>query len=105
MSDVPLEQILASPLAPLFAIQHDFRERFQEALVDIIEAFEKLDDPEERANAMIALARQALDPEEVKRWVEAGRPLPRLEAMYGEEAINQMNLRSLDVLDQVARTY
>lgn len=105
MSDQPADLLsfLANPLGPLFAIQHDFRERFQEALVDIIEASAKYADPQERADAMLRIAQQAIDPEEVERWFEAGRPLPRLEAMIGEDQLAQMNMRSLDVLDQAIR--
>lgn len=96
--------LLANPLAQPFAVQHDFRQRFQEALVDIVEAAGRFEDPQQRADAMLAIASRAIDPDDVQRWWEAGRPLPRLEAMIGEERIREMNKRSLDALDQVMRS-
>lgn len=78
--------IIANPLLPGYALQHDLRERFLHALVEIINV-----EPEPRAYRAAFLkcqeiARGAVDVDSITEWVANGRPLPWLDEVLGEAA-------------------
>ena len=97
MSDDAIDAF--DPLLPEFVLQHDFRERFFHALELIVET---LDDEsmttEHRLTKIGIVAREALDHESIKVWMDANRPMPWLDDKVAEQAreITDFVLKSLD---------
>lgn len=97
MSDDAIDAF--DPLLPEFVLQHDFRERFFHALELVVET---LDDetmtPEHRLTKIGIIAREALDHESIKVWMDANRPMPWLDDKLGDQAreITEFVLKSLD---------
>lgn len=96
MSDTPrpIEAAIdpTDPLLEHFAFQHDFRERYQHALEEILKVnATPLISWETAGRLMIKLAAEALDIEEIRKWQEAGRPLPWI-----DETINPVAERVRD---------
>jgi len=73
------------PLLVHFALQHDLRARFLEAINDAIEAL-AIPDPTVAARVARDILREAVNPASVRAWIEAGRPLPYIDQRVGEAA-------------------
>ncbi len=74
----------SDPLLGAFALQHDIRERFLVAL-EIIATYK----PEGRRykDAFLLVqevAKEAMDPEKMEKWIDAGRPLPTIDNSLGD---------------------
>lgn len=73
------------PLLVHFALQHDLRARFLEAINDAIEAL-SIPDPEVAARVAVEILRESVDPDSIGAWIAAGRPLPFIDQQVGEAA-------------------
>lgn len=75
MTDAP-DPITLDPEDPLlehFALQHDYRERYQHALEEILAL--DMGDPQVHIK-MRQVAEDALDATKIAEWLAANRPLP-----------------------------
>lgn len=98
----PVTVSVDDPLLLPFSLQHDFRERFFNALQEIVAlkvegrsykaAFEKA----------LAIATEALDEDSIMAWMDAGRPLPGIDAEFGEVP-RHLNDEVSKVLDRMVR--
>lgn len=95
MSDDAIDAL--DPLLPEFVLQHDFRERFFHALEQIVEVLDGGDD-EHKLARISAIAREALDHESIRLWMDANRPMPWLDDRLGEEAkaLTELVIKALD---------
>ena len=78
------------PLLEAFAYQHDLRERFRAALMEASELFDQFEGDETTDRWAIVgkvcqIVKDAIDPEKIYEWIEAGRPLPSLEGEVDEQ--------------------
>lgn len=81
----PAPIYLNDPLLVHFALQHDLRARFLEAIQDAIEALSIPD--QEVANRVAGeILAEAIDSTAIREWMEKGRPLPFIDQKYGEAA-------------------
>ncbi len=76
--------LATSPLLPLYALQHDLRERYLNALEAI--ASVEVDGRSYKAafERMRSIAIEAVDTDAIMEWMEAGRPLPELDTALGD---------------------
>ncbi len=97
---VPALVDVEDPLLIEFARQHDYRERFLNALERIISIISSTDvtDYTRAARVALEIAKEAVDPEHIAKWEAEGRPLPALDAKVGDraEALRQTVLTMLD---------
>lgn len=97
MSDIdPLD-----PLLPMFALQHDFRERFFHALQEIERTLGSDDlDRGEKLDRVGEITFEALDHESIKAWLEQNRPMPWLDEVLDAQ-VEDLNQRVLDVIPRL----
>lgn len=76
--------LATSPLLPVYAFQHDLRERYMNALEEIVAA--EVDGRSYKAafEKVKAIASEAISVESIEKWVEQGRPLPKLDSVLGD---------------------
>lgn len=76
---------LDDPLLVHFALQHDLRARFLQAISDAIEALSIPD--QQVANRVCGeILSEAISPSSISEWMAAGRPLPFIDQKVGEAA-------------------
>jgi hypothetical protein len=84
MSD-PAPIYLNDPLLVHFALQHDLRARFLEAIQDAIEAL-SIPDVEVANRVAGEILMEAIDGASIREWMEKGRPLSFIDQKYGKAA-------------------
>lgn len=82
--DEPVVVNAEDPLLVAFALQHDFRERFLNALQEIMAVEVQGRSYKTAWEAVRKIAAEAMDEDSIMAWMDSGRPLPGLDAEFGE---------------------
>lgn len=93
----------SDPLVPAFAVQHDLRLRFLNALDEIAVILVEEDNNDFNAICRIeSVVKEALSEDAISEWFEAGRPLDYVEPQLEHDA-QQMAQAALQMMQSLRR--